>query len=117
MKMMKAVYTFLLAGTLVVPHVFTARADDATTQPGAVQQDQIQVQSDRQLQLPAVPNLESMPWLKSLLTSKGTKIDLLDPQFQVPTLFPSEQMISQASGSAFASFFASTVAGAAVAAD
>jgi hypothetical protein len=93
--MMKAVYALLLASTLVVPHVVPACGADATTQPGAVQQNQTQVRPDRQLRLPPVPDLESMPWLKSLSTSKGTKIDFLDPKFQVPGPFLAEHMISQ----------------------
>jgi hypothetical protein len=94
---MKAVYALLLASTLVVPHVVPARGADTTTQPGAVQQDQTQVRPDRQLR--------RMPWLKSLSTSKGTKIDFLDPKFQVPGPFLAEHMISQDRGSWIASSF------------
>jgi hypothetical protein len=110
--MMKELYALLLASTLMVPHIAPALGADGTRQPSVSHQGQTLGQSPGQLQLPPVPDLESMPWLKSLSTSKGTKIDFLDPKFQVPGPFLAEFMMLQARGSPIASSFASPAIGA-----
>ena len=74
---MKKLQALLLASTLMVPCVAPAVGADDTTRPRATQQGQAQASSPERLQLPAVPNIESMPWLNSLSTSKGPKVDFL----------------------------------------
>jgi hypothetical protein len=82
--MMKRLHALLLASTLMVPCVAPSFGADDTTRPGATQRDQAEARSPGQLQLPPVPNIESMPWLNSLSTSKGPKIDfLLGPNLQL----------------------------------
>ena len=83
--MMKVLHRLLLASTLMVPCVAPAIGGDHTTRPGATQQGQAQARSSGQLQLPPVPYIESMPWLNSLSTSKGPKVDfLLGPNLELP---------------------------------
>ena len=71
--MMKELYAFLLAGTLMVPHIAPALGADGTTRPSVSHQGQTLTRSAGQLQLPPVPGLESMPWLKSLSNLEGHK--------------------------------------------
>jgi hypothetical protein len=83
--MMKIPHALLLASTLMVPCVAPAIGADDTTRPGPTQQGQAQAQSPGQLQLPPVPHIESMPWLNSLSTSKGPRVDFLfGPNLELP---------------------------------
>ena len=56
--MMKELYAFLLAGTLMVPHIAPALGADGTTRPSVSHQGQTLTRSAGQLQLPPVPGLE-----------------------------------------------------------
>src|SRR5579872_2112637 len=83
--MLKIPHALLLASTLMVPCIAPAIGADNTTHPRVTQQGQAQDRPAGQLQLPPVPYIESVPWLNSLSTPMGPKVDfLLGPNSELP---------------------------------
>ena len=92
--MTKGLYAFLLAGTLMGMHIVPAVGDDATARRDFMRENQPRARSGEQLRLPAVPHLDSVPWLNSRFSSRGAKIDfLLGPKFETRGPFLAERRV------------------------
>jgi hypothetical protein len=73
--MKKELFALALAGTFMVPHSLPALGTDRTVGIGATQPMSSQSPSWKELPLPPVPYLDTMPWLASGAVWK-------DPQLQ-----------------------------------
>jgi hypothetical protein len=98
--MTKGLYPFLLTVTFMIPHVVPVFGADDPMQAGGIRPLQEHPQPPGQLQLPPVPQMESMPWLNSTSTSKGPKVDfLIGPGFWSSGPLLAEHKIARSSGS------------------
>jgi hypothetical protein len=73
MVMTKTLFALMLAGTLMVPHITPAVGNESTTATGEVQRASSVQQSWESIRLPAIPHLESMPWLTRGSLTSGPK--------------------------------------------
>jgi hypothetical protein len=109
--MIKGLYACVLAGTLVGVHIPPALGDDATARPDLIRGSQPRAQSPEQLQLPAVPHLDTVPWLNSSFTSRGAKVDfLLAPKFDTRGPFLAERIVPPVNMSLVAGSLGATAA-------
>jgi hypothetical protein len=94
--MLKALFALSMAGTLLVPHVTPALGYERPVGLEATKQDHSQPAKWETLPLPAIPYLDTMPWLFSE-QPKRPKVDIwMNPQLQnvgpllaAPTIFRS----------------------------
>src|SRR5947208_12592087 len=77
MVMTQTLFALMLAGTLIVPHITPALGNENTMGIGGVHRASSAQQSWDSIRLPAIPHLESMPWLTRGLLTNGTKVDML----------------------------------------
>jgi hypothetical protein len=75
--MTKTAFALMLAGTLMVPHITPAFGNESTMGIGGVHRASSAQQSWDSIRLPAIPHLESMPWLTRGSLTSGTKVDML----------------------------------------
>jgi hypothetical protein len=73
----KKLFALLLAGTLMIPHIPPALGNHGTVALSLARGSAWSAQPWNDLQLPAVPYLETMPWLTYGSAIKGPKIDML----------------------------------------
>jgi len=84
--MTKTLFAFMLAGTLMVPHITPAVGNESGTEiAGANRASSAPHQRDA-LGLPGIPQLDTMPWLTRGSLSAGPKIDMLWPATSKPSL-------------------------------
>ena len=74
--MTKTLFALMLAGTLMVPHITPALGNENAMGTGFHRASPAQ-QSWDSIRLPAIPHLESMPWLTRGSLTSGTKVDML----------------------------------------
>jgi hypothetical protein len=77
MIMTKTAFALMLAGTLMVPHITPAFGHESTLGTGRIPRISSAQQSWDNVRLPAIPHLESMPWLTRGSLMGGTKVDML----------------------------------------
>jgi hypothetical protein len=75
--MTKTLFALALAGTLMVPHSTPALGNDSTTGVGGARAGASDQQPWKELPLPFVPELESMPWLTPGSPAENSKVDML----------------------------------------
>jgi hypothetical protein len=75
--MTKTLFALALASTLMVPHITPAFGNDSTVGFGVLRPAGAARQTWKELQLPAVPYLETMPWLTRGLPAANSKVDML----------------------------------------
>ena len=75
--MTKTLFALVLAGTLMVPHITRALGNESPMGIGEVHRASSAQQSWDSIRLPAIPHLESMPWLTRGSLTSGTKVDML----------------------------------------
>jgi hypothetical protein len=75
--MTKTLFALALASTLMVPHINPAFGNDSTVGFGGAGSARVAKESWNGLQLPAIPYLETMPWLTRGLPAAKSKVDLL----------------------------------------
>jgi hypothetical protein len=75
--MTKTLFALALASTLMVPHINPAFGNDSTVGFGGARPAGAAQQSLKELKLPVVPYLETMPWLTRGLPSANSKVDML----------------------------------------
>jgi len=75
--MTKTLFALALASTLMVPHITPASGNDSAVGFGVVRPADAAQQSWKELQLPSIPYLETMPWLIRSLPAAKSKVDLL----------------------------------------
>jgi hypothetical protein len=75
--MTRELLALLLAGTLMIPLVTSARGDDRTGGVAALRPYPSHESAWKALSLPAVPHLDTMPWLNLGSAAKGLKVDML----------------------------------------
>jgi hypothetical protein len=75
--MTKTAFVLMLVGTLMVPHITPAFGNESTLGLDRVHRTASAQQSWDSVRLPAIPHLESMPWLTRGLLTGGTKVDIL----------------------------------------
>jgi hypothetical protein len=73
--MTKTLFVIMLAGTFMVPHITPAVGNESATETGA---SSAQKRWDS-LNLPAIPHLDTMPWLTRGSLTTGPKVDMLWP--------------------------------------
>jgi hypothetical protein len=75
--MTKTLFALALASTLTVPHITPAFGNDSTVGFGGARSASLAKESWKELRLPAIPYLETMPWLTRGLPAGNSKVDLL----------------------------------------
>src|SRR3954468_9109022 len=75
--MTKTLFALALASTLMVPHITPAFGNDSTVGFGGARPAGVAQQSWKELQLPSIPYMETMPWLTRGLPAAKSKVDLL----------------------------------------
>src|SRR6185312_10777554 len=75
--MTKTLFALALASTLMVPHITPAFGNDSTVGFGAARPASVAKASCKELRLPVIPYLETMPWLTRGLPAARSKVDLL----------------------------------------
>src|SRR3954471_19257126 len=75
--MTKNLFALALASTLMVPHITPAFGKDSTTGFGGTRAGALAQQTSKELPLPPVPDLESMPWLTHGSRAANGKVDML----------------------------------------
>jgi hypothetical protein len=89
----KGLFAFLLAGTLLVPHITPAIGSESAVglSPRSLSQPE---HGSSAVPLPAVPYLETMPWLRSSAPLRGPQIDILHgPKFDTLGPFLAQPVI------------------------
>jgi hypothetical protein len=106
--MTKTLFALTLAGTLMIPHITPAIGNESTTDIGDVHRASSAQQSWQSIRLPAIPHLESMPWLTRGSLTSGPKVDMLwrpgldtlGPFFLDPEIPPTKMSFGRASAGA-----------------
>ena len=75
--MTKTLFALALASTLVVPHITPAFGNEGTIGFAGARSLFTAQQQWNDLQLPAVPHLETMPWLTRGVPAANSKVDML----------------------------------------
>jgi hypothetical protein len=75
--MTKTLFALALASTLMIPQVTPAFGNEGTVGFGGVRPAAAGQQSSKDLRLPALPNLETIPWLTRGLPAANSKVDML----------------------------------------
>jgi hypothetical protein len=104
--MTKTLFALALASMLMVPHITPAFGNESTVRFGGARLAGAAQESWQGLQLPAVPHLETMPWLTRGLPSAKSKVDMLwqpqgdtlRPWLLQPEASPSKFSLSQQPG-------------------
>jgi hypothetical protein len=76
--MTNTLFALILASTFMVPHIAAAIWNESATECLLQRWDSIG--------LPAIPHLDTMPWLTRGSLTAGPKIDMLWPPTPVPSL-------------------------------
>jgi hypothetical protein len=84
----KNLFALVLAGSLMVPHITPAFGNDSTVgMSGARTSFSAQPNWDG-VKLPAIPHLETLPWLERGSSAPRTRVDLLwQPRVNTPGPF------------------------------
>ena len=75
--MTKTLLALALASTLMVPHITPAFGNDSPLGFGDARPASVAKESWKELWLPAIPYLETMPWLTRGQPAANSKVDLL----------------------------------------
>jgi hypothetical protein len=75
--MTKTLFALALASTLMVPHITPALGNDSTVGFGGSRPAGAAQQSWKEFRLPAIPHVETMPWLLRGLPAANGKVDML----------------------------------------
>jgi hypothetical protein len=87
--MTKTLFALMLAGTFMVPHITPAIGNESATETAGIYgASSAQKRWDR-LSLPAIPHLDTMPWLARGSLTAGPKVDMLWPAPVGPFLLES----------------------------
>jgi hypothetical protein len=84
--MTKTLFAFMFAGTLMVPHITPAVGNESKTETAGIKGAASAQQVWDALSLPAIPHLDTMPWLTRGSLTADPKIDMLWPATPVPSL-------------------------------
>jgi hypothetical protein len=84
--MTKTLFALMLAGTFMVPHITAAIGNESTTEIARTNRVSSAQQRWESIGLPAIPHLDTMPWLTRGSLTAGPKIDMLWPATPGPSL-------------------------------
>jgi hypothetical protein len=84
--MTKTLFAFMFAGTLMVPQITPAVGNESKTETSGTKGASSAQQRWDTLNLPAIPHLDTMPWLTRGSLTAGPKIDMLWPTTSGPSL-------------------------------
>lgn len=84
--MTKTLFAFMFAGTFMVPHITPAIGNENATEISGISRASSGQQRWDAIGLPAIPHLETMPWLTRGSLTAGPKIDMLWPATSGPSL-------------------------------
>jgi hypothetical protein len=84
--MTKTLFALMLAGTLMVPHITPAVGNERATEIVGLKRASSAQKSWDSVGLPAIPHLDTMPWLTRGPLTVGPKIDMLWPATPGPSL-------------------------------
>jgi hypothetical protein len=84
--MTKTLFALMLAGTFMVPHITPAIGNESKAEIAGIKGASSAQQAWDALSLPAIPHLDTMPWLTRGSLTAGPKIDMLWPPTPVPSL-------------------------------
>jgi hypothetical protein len=84
--MTKTLFALMLAGTFMVPHITAAIGNESATEIAGNNRVSSAQQRWESIGLPAIPHLDTMPWLTRGSLTAGPKIDMLWPAIPRPSL-------------------------------
>jgi hypothetical protein len=87
--MTKILFAFMLASTFMVPHITPAVGNESATETAGIYGASSAQKSWDSLSLPAIPYLDTMPWLTRGSLTAGPKVDMLWPAPVGPFLLES----------------------------
>jgi hypothetical protein len=87
--MTKILFAFMLASTFMVPHITPAVGNESATETAGIHGASSAQKGWDSLSLPAIPYLDTMPWLTRGSLTAGPKVDMLWPAPVGPFLLES----------------------------
>jgi hypothetical protein len=87
--MTKTLFALMLAGTFMVPHITPAIGNESKAEIAGIKGASSAQQAWDALSLPAIPHLDTMPWLTRGSLTTSPKVDMLWPATVGPFLLES----------------------------